>query len=65
MPRVTIHPRLVAAARSVLVVTAGAPKADVMARAWAGGDAREYPLRVTLLPQATWLLDEAAAALLR
>jgi 6-phosphogluconolactonase len=61
VPRVTIHPRLVAAARSVVVVTAGASKADVMARAWAGGDLRELPLRATLLPQATWVLDEAAA----
>jgi 6-phosphogluconolactonase len=62
VPRVTIHPRLLAAARSVLVVTAGESKADVVARAWAGGDPRELPLRATLLPQTTWLLDEAAAA---
>jgi 6-phosphogluconolactonase len=65
VPRVTIHPRLVAAARAVLVVTAGASKADVLARAWAGGDPGELPLRATLLPQTTWLVDEAAAAGLR
>ncbi len=65
VPRVTINPRLVAAARSVLVVTAGASKADVLARAWAGGDPGELPLRATLLPQTTWLVDEAAAAGLR
>jgi len=61
VPRVTVNPRLVAAARSVLVLTAGASKADVLARAWAGGDVRELPVRATLLPQATWVLDEAAA----
>ncbi len=65
VPRVTLHPRLLAAARSVLVVTSGAAKADVLARAWAGGDPRELPVRTTLAGNATWLLDEAAAARLR
>jgi 6-phosphogluconolactonase len=63
--RVTINPSLVRAARSVLVVTAGAGKADVLARVWAGGDPRELPLRTTLAANATWLVDEAAAANLR
>jgi 6-phosphogluconolactonase len=62
VPRVTIHPRLVSAARAVLVVTAGAGKKDVLAAAWSGGDPRALSLRVTLAPNATWLLDEAAAA---
>jgi 6-phosphogluconolactonase len=62
VPRVTLHPRLVSAARAVLVVTAGAGKSSVLAAAWSGGDPRELPLRVTLAPNATWLLDEAAAA---
>jgi len=65
VPRVTIHPRLVGAARSVLVATSGAGKADILARVWAGGDPRELPLRTTLAGNATWLLDEAAAANLR
>ena len=65
VPRVTIHPRLVEAARAVLVATAGAGKADVLAAAWAGGDPRELPLRATLAANATWLVDEAAAAGLR
>jgi len=65
IPRVTIHPRLVGAARSVLVVTAGAGKADLLARVWAGVDPRELPLRTTLASNATWMLDEAAAANLR
>ena len=60
--RVTIHPRLLAAAGRVLVVSTGASKADVLGRAWAGGDVRELPVRATFLPTATWLLDGAAAA---
>jgi 6-phosphogluconolactonase len=65
VPRVTMHPRLVAAARSVLVATAGDSKAEMLARAWAGGDPRELPVRTTLAPNATWLLDEAAARLIQ
>jgi 6-phosphogluconolactonase len=65
VPRVTIHPRLVTTAGSVLVATSGAGKADLLARVWAGGDPRELPLRTTLIPSATWLLDEGAAANLR
>jgi 6-phosphogluconolactonase len=60
--RVTLHPRIVAAARRILVVSAGASKAAVLGRAWTGDDARELPVRATRTTTATWLLDEAAAA---
>ena len=60
--RVTLHPRLIAAARRVIVLTAGGSKADVLARAWAGADVRELPVGAALVPNATWILDEAAAA---
>lgn len=60
--RVTMHPRVLAAARRVLVVSAGGSKADVLGRAWGGGNVRELPARAALLPNAVWLLDEAAAA---
>ncbi len=60
--RVTLTPRIVAAARRVIVVTAGASKADVLARAWSGADARTLPVAATRLATATWMLDEAAAA---
>lgn len=63
--RVTMHPRVLAAARAVLVVATGASKAGVLGRALAGGDVRELPVRATMTPNATWLLDEAAAAGLR
>jgi 6-phosphogluconolactonase len=60
--RVTMHPRLIGAARDVIVVTTGASKAQSLARAWAGADEREIPVRVARIPTATWFLDEAAAA---
>jgi 6-phosphogluconolactonase len=60
--RVTLHPRVLAAARSVLVVAAGASKAANLGRAWTGDDARELPVRAARLGTATWILDGAAAA---
>lgn len=61
--RVTLNPRVVGAARAVLVTTAGASKAANLARAWSGhAEPRDVPVAATLLPTATWLLDETAAA---
>jgi 6-phosphogluconolactonase len=60
--RVTMHPRIVGAARRVLVVAAGGSKAGPLGRAWTGDDVRELPVRATRLASATWMLDEAAAA---
>ena len=65
VPRVTMHPRMVTAARLAILATAGAQKAPILARALAGGDPRELPVRVAAGPNATWLLDVAAAADLR
>jgi 6-phosphogluconolactonase len=60
--RVTMHPDLVAAARLVLLVSTGASKAAMLGRAWGGDDRRELPVRMTMATNATWILDEAAAA---
>jgi 6-phosphogluconolactonase len=60
--RVTIHPRLLAAAREVLVVTTGEGKAANLARAWTGDDVRELPVRAARRGNAVWILDAAAAA---
>lgn len=60
--RVTLHPRLLAAARAVLLVTTGPGKAEALARGWTGDDVRELPIRAARGPNATWLVDEAAAA---
>jgi 6-phosphogluconolactonase len=62
LERVTLHPRIVTAARSVLVVSTGSSKADALAAALAGGDVRPVPAGVARRPGATWLLDTAAAA---
>jgi 6-phosphogluconolactonase len=59
--RVTLHPRVVAAARAVLLVSAGAGKAEPIGRAWEDGDVREIPARATKRPGAIWVLDAAAA----
>ncbi len=60
--RVSLHPRVLAAARSVLLVATGASKADHLGRAWTGDDVRELPVRAARLGTATWILDDAAAA---
>lgn len=60
--RVTLHPRMVAAARHVLVIATGASKAANLGRAWTGDDARELPVRAARIATATWILDPAAAA---
>ena len=63
LDRVTLHPRLLAAARAVLVVTTGAAKAANLVLAWApDADVREIPVAAARIPSATWILDEAAAA---
>lgn len=61
--RVTMLPGLVRAARDVLMVVTGAAKADVVATVLGtDDDERRWPARMADLDQATWLLDEAAAA---
>jgi 6-phosphogluconolactonase len=61
--RVTMHPAVVGAARRVLVVATGAPKADVMAEIFGDElDPRRLPAQLARIPTATWVLDEAAAA---
>lgn len=63
VPRVTLHPAVVAAARSVLLTVGGAAKATVLAEILQGDPTIEtYPARLARLDTATWLLDTAAAA---
>ena len=63
--RISLTMPVIAAARQILVLVRGAAKAPVLAQALA--DAREgrspsYPAsEITALPQAIWLVDEAAA----
>jgi 6-phosphogluconolactonase len=59
---ITVTPRVLAAARELLVLAAGAGKADAVARALAQeGDVQRTPSRLAARPGATWLVDGAAA----
>jgi 6-phosphogluconolactonase len=61
--RVTLNPRILDAAREVLVVSHGAGKADIMATVF--GDVRDparWPAQLVRRAGVTWLLDAAAAA---
>ncbi|MFN8520601.1 MAG: 6-phosphogluconolactonase [Chloroflexota bacterium] len=65
VPRVTLHPAVVAAAHAVLLSVGGAAKAAVVADVLRGDPAIEaYPARLARIDSATWLLDPAASALL-
>ena len=62
LARVSLNPRLLPAASLVLVMVSGATKADVMADVLGPvQDPARWPAQLALLPQTTWLLDQAAA----
>jgi 6-phosphogluconolactonase/glucosamine-6-phosphate isomerase/deaminase len=61
--RVTLHPRVLDVARSIVVVVTGASKADILAEILgAEPDPRRLPAQVARRAGATWIVDEAAAA---
>jgi 6-phosphogluconolactonase len=61
--RVTLHPGVVAAARSVLLMVGGAAKSGVLAEVLEGDPTIEtYPARLARIDTATWLLDPGSAA---
>ena len=65
LPRVTLNPRLLAAAQSVIVMVAGEGKAEAVQRALRGDEPpAEVPARLATGPNAAWFIDRAAAALL-
>jgi 6-phosphogluconolactonase len=63
-PRLTIVPRLLTAAGSVLALVSGADKAAAIARVFAGEppDPRDCPAVLLRREGVTWLVDRAAAA---
>jgi 6-phosphogluconolactonase len=66
LPRVTLHPGVVTAARSVLLIVGGAAKAPVVAEVLEGDpDIERYPARLARIDAATWLLDPGSAGALR
>jgi len=65
VPRVTLHTRLVSAARVVLVMCVGAGKAARVAEVLDGPlEPRRLPAQVARGANATWILDSAAGAML-
>lgn len=61
--RVTLHPRLLAAARHPIAVVNGAAKAAILGEVFGSThDIRRLPAQLARRAGATWLLDEAAAA---
>lgn len=63
VPRLTLNPAVVSAARQVLVVATGAAKASVLGEIFgATRDPNRWPAQLALRAGATWILDEAAAA---
>lgn len=64
--RVSLHPRILVAARLPVVVIIGAGKASVVAELLRGKrDVRRWPAQLARRPGAAWFLDEASAAGLR
>ena len=61
--RVTLNPAVVGAARQVLVVVTGAPKAAILGEIFGPTrDPSHWPAQLAVRAGATWILDEAAAA---
>jgi 6-phosphogluconolactonase len=66
LPRLTLNPRLVAAARDVLVMCMGGAKAARVAEVLEGPlDVERLPAQLARGDNAVWLIDTDAAALLR
>ena len=64
--RVTLNPAILEVARSIVVVANGAAKADALARVFGERvEPRELPAQLARRPEATWFVDEAAAAKLQ
>ena len=61
--RVSLHPRILVAARIPVVVVIGAGKAAVVAELLRGRrDVRRWPAQLARRPGAAWFLDQASAA---
>jgi 6-phosphogluconolactonase len=63
LPRLTLNPAVIGAARQVLVVATGAAKAQVLGEIFGPTrDPKRWPAQLALGDNATWILDAAAAA---
>ena len=62
-PRITLNPRLIKAAGTVIVMVTGEDKAEVVAEVLVGRrDPHRLPAQLAVRANAVWLLDQAAAA---
>lgn len=61
VPRVTLNPAVLGAARDLLVVVLGDSKADLLREVFGTWDPRRLPAQFARRAGATWILDEAAA----
>ena len=65
VPRVTLNPAIVPAARELVVVSTGAGKAEIHRDVLVGErNERTLPAQLARRPGATWFLDRASAGLL-
>jgi 6-phosphogluconolactonase len=65
VPRVTLNPSLVGAARDLVVVTHGEGKAEILRDVLHGPlEPRRLPAQIARRPGSTWIVDRAAARLL-
>jgi len=63
--RVTLNPRVLHVARKIIVVAHGAAKASILAEVLGPvRDERRWPAQLARRPEATWVVDEAAASAL-
>ena len=63
VPRVTLNPAVVRAARALVVVATGATKAPVLGDVFGPShDPARWPAQLARRPGATWIVDAAAAA---
>ncbi len=63
VPRVTLNPAVVPEADALLVMIAGAKKAETVELVLTSGpDPRRWPAQLALRPGATWVIDAAAAS---
>jgi 6-phosphogluconolactonase len=62
LPRITLSPRLLAAADHLLLMVAGASKAEALGAVFREPrDPSRWPAQLALRPNATWLVDPASA----
>ncbi len=66
LPRVTLNPAILDAARSVLAVAHGSEKTEAIGRVFGSArDERQLPAQRLVRPGVTWFLDQTAAADIR